>query len=687
MKAKNTRFINREVSWLHFNARVLQEAVDPSNPLLERLRFLGIYSNNRDEFFRVRVATLRRLKILQKEKPQSLTYDASEVLKHIGRIVDEQETLFVHTYEDLVSELRQKHIHILNESSLTPEQGRQIADYFRNQIRPRLFPIMLNNLKDTSSLRDGSIYLVIILNSSKADLPENYALLRVPSGIISRFYVFPQTSEGYHIMLLDDIIRYNLGEIFLPFGYDTFESYSVKFTRDAELDIDNDASKSFLEIMAESLKQRKKGATVRFVYDNNIPEKLLDKLLKRFKITKNDLLRGGGRYQNFRDFMDFPPVDDPSLYYPKLPPLRHKAFPMHKSIFSVIRERDVMLHFPYQSFHHVIDLLREASIDPKVRSIKMTLYRAARDSSVVNALINAARNGKSVTVFLELQARFDEKANIRWTEILQEENVKVIKSIPGLKVHSKLLLIRRKEDGKNVFYSNISTGNFNEATARVYVDDSLMTANEAIGIEVSKMFRLFEAPYNPPVFEHLIVSPYHTRKYFTKLLSAEIRNQRNGKEAWVIIKLNSLVDDKLVEKLYQASNAGVKIKIICRGICVLVPGVKGMSENIEVISIVDRFLEHSRIFIFANGGKPMYFIGSADWMIRNLDHRFEVSCQIHDPVLQQEIKDMIDIQLADNTKARQINGKQVNAYRQTDHTEKIQAQFAIYNHFREHGQD
>lgn len=683
MKKNKTRFINREISWLHFNARVLQEAVDPANPLLERLRFLGIYSNNRDEFFRVRVATLRRLKILQKEKPRSLSYDASEVLKHIGYIVDEQEALFVQTYELLVAELKQKHIHILNEDELSEAQGRLIAAHFRNQVRPRLFPIMLNNLKDPSSLRDGSIYLVITLNSSKADMPENYALLQVPSGTMSRFFVFPQTGDGYHIMLLDDIIRYNLGEIFLPFGYDQFQAYSVKFTRDAELDIDNDASKSFLEIMAESLKQRKKGATVRFVYDNKIPEKLLDKLLKRFKITKNDLLRGGGRYQNFRDFMDFPLVKDADLYYPKLPPLRHKAFPMHKSIFSVIRERDVMLHFPYQSFHHVIDLLREASIDPRVRSIKMTLYRAARDSSVVNALINAARNGKSVTVFLELQARFDEKANIRWTEILQEENVKVIKSIPGLKVHSKLLLIRRKEDGKNVFYSNISTGNFNEATAQVYADDSLMTANEAIGIEVSKMFRLFEAPYSPPDFEQLIVSPYETRKHFTKLLNAEIRNKKAGKEAWAIVKLNSLVDEHLVNKLYQASNAGVKIKIICRGICVLVPGLKGMSEHIEVISIVDRFLEHSRVFIFSNGGQPVYYIGSADWMIRNLDHRFEVSCQIHDSALKKEISDMIHIQLADNTKARLVNGKQVNAYRQTENTQKIQAQFAIYNYFKQ----
>jgi polyphosphate kinase len=683
MKLKKEKIINREISWLNFNARVLQEAKDPANPLLERLRFLGIFSNNRDEFFRVRVATLRRIRLLQREKPESFSYDAGKILREIREITEVQENQFSATYIDLVEKLRDHHIHIINESNLSAPEGEHIADYFRNHVRPDLFPIMLSSLKDPFSLKDNSIYLAVVLKDSACNVADNFALVKVPTSRLDRFYILPrQKGDAYRIIFLDDIIRFNLGEIFMPFGYNTFEAYAMKFTRDAELDIDNDISKSFLEIMVESLKQRKKGATVRFVYDKSMPEYLLDRLLKKFKITKNDVLRGGARYHNLRDLMDFPRIGDLSLYYPNMPPIRHNAFPPHESIFKVIRERDVMLHFPYQSFHHIIDLLREASIDPKVRSIKMTLYRAARDSSVINALINAARNGKSVTVFLELQARFDEKANIAWSEKLQDEGVKIIKTIPGFKVHSKLLLIRRKEDGQNVYYSNISTGNFNESTARIYADDSLMTANEDIGIEVSQMFKLFEAPYSPPEFKKLIVSPYQTRRHFLAMLNREIRNAKAGKDSWVIIKMNSLVDEKLIEKLFQASNAGVKIKIICRGICVLVPGLPGTSDNIEVISIVDKFLEHSRIVVFSNENNPAMYIGSADWMVRNLDNRFEVCVQITDHDLRNELLTMLNIQLADNTKARKLNGPIENEYRKTDAMEQVRSQFAIYEYLK-----
>jgi polyphosphate kinase len=682
MKVKKEKIINREISWLDFNARVLQEAKDSANPLLERLRFLGIFSNNRDEFFRVRVATLRRIRLLQREKPESFSYDAGKILKEIREITEVQENQFTETYTDLVEKLRNHHIHIINESHLSVAEGEHIADYFRNHVRPDLFPIMLSSLKDPFSLKDNSIYLAVVLKDSTGIVEDNFALVKVPTSRLDRFYILPRQDDTYRIIFLDDIIRFNLGEIFLPFGYDMFEAYAMKFTRDAELDIDNDISKSFLEIMVESLKQRKKGATVRFVYDKSMPEYVLEKLLKKFKITKNDVLRGGARYHNLRDLMQFPAIGDATLYYPKMPPVRHKAFPPHKSIFKVIRERDVMLHFPYQSFHHIIDLLREASIDPKVRSIKMTLYRAARDSSVINALINAARNGKSVTVFLELQARFDEKANIAWSEKLQEEGVKIIKTIPGFKVHSKLLLIRRKEEGRNVYYSNISTGNFNESTARIYADESLMTANEAIGIEVSQMFKLFEAPYSPPEFKKLIVSPYQTRRHFLAMLNKEIRNAKVGKDAWAIIKLNSLVDEKLIEKLFQASSAGVKIKIICRGICVLVPGLPGISENIEVISIVDKFLEHSRIVVFSNDNKPAIYIGSADWMVRNLDNRFEVCVQITDSNLRKELMTMLNIQLSDNTKARKLNGPIDNEYLKTDAKEQVRSQFSIYEYLK-----
>ncbi|MDA3945011.1 MAG: polyphosphate kinase 1 [Bacteroidetes bacterium] len=675
--------INREISWLHFNARVLQEAKDKQNPLLERLRFIGIYSNNRDEFFRVRVATLRRLRKLKKDKPEFLAYDPAKILNDIRLIIKEQEETYMATYLEIAEQLKDHDIDLIDEQNLSEDMGKAVVRYFRESVHPHLFPIMLSGLSDLNNLKDNSIYLALVMRNSQDLIPENYALVKVPTSRVSRFFLLPESNGKINVMLLDDVIRYNLGEIFLPFGYDSFEAYSLKFTRDAELDIDNDISKSFIEIMAESLKQRKKGVPVRFIYDEDMPETLLNKLLKKFRVSKNDIMISGWKYHNFRDFMDFPKIGSKELYADDLPPLRHPDLPPYKSIFGVIRQKDIMLHYPYQSFSHLIDLLREASLDPRVRSIKMTLYRAARDSKVINALVNAARNGKSVTVFLELQARFDEKANIQWTEKLHEEGVKVIKTIPGLKVHSKLLLIRRKEEGKNVYYSNITTGNFNESTARVYADDSLFTADERIGVEVSKMFQLFEAPYAPPDFQELVISPSNMRKHFIKLLSAEISNAKAGKEASVILKLNSLVDEKLVAKLYQASNAGVKIQIICRGICVLIPGLPRKSENIEVISIVDRFLEHSRVYIFANGGKPLYYISSADWMVRNLDHRFEVTTPVKDKQIQQELYDMLQIQLRDNCKARLPNREIVNQYKSREKgSDLVRSQLVIYEYFK-----
>ncbi|MBG0781427.1 MAG: polyphosphate kinase 1 [Bacteroidales bacterium] len=675
--------INREVSWLHFNARVLQEAMDKSNPLLERLRFIGIYSNNRDEFYRVRVATLRRLIKLKKDKPEYLSYDPLKILNQVKLIIQEQEKAYMATYHEIAAELKNHGIKIIDDLNLSKSEGEAVETYFKQAVHPHLFPIMLSGLSYPDNLKDNAIYLAVLLKSSNPEIEENYALVKVPTSRVSRFFILQEDVSETKVMLLDDVIRYNLGEIFLPFGYDSFEAYSIKFTRDAELDIDNDISKSFIEIMAESLKQRKKGVPVRFIYDEKMPEVLLSKLLKKFKVSKNDIIVAGWKYHNFRDFIDFPKLGQKSLWSPEVPPLRHPDLPLYKSIFSVVNQKDIMLHYPYQTFSHLIDLLREASLDPKVRSIKMTLYRAARDSKVINALVNAARNGKSVTVFLELQARFDEKANIQWAEKLHDEGVKVIKTIPGLKVHSKLLLIRRKEEGKNVYYSYISTGNFNESTARVYADDSLFTSDERIGMEVGQMFQLFETPYAPPDFRELIVSPYSMRTHFLKLLNAEIRSRKAGKEAWVILKLNSLVDEKLVAKLYQASRAGVKIQIICRGICVLVPGIPDKSENIEVISIVDRFLEHSRIYVFANGGKPLYYLSSADWMIRNLDHRFEVTAPVKDESLQRELYDLLQIQLSDNCKARLINQSKVNVYKKRSKNEPIvRSQLEIYNYFR-----
>jgi polyphosphate kinase len=435
--------------------------------------------------------------------------------------------------------------------------------------------------------------------------------------------------------------------------------------------------------MSESLKQRKKGTPVRFIYDKKMPEVVLNKLLDKFKFSKSDMLIAGSSYQNFKDFISFPKIGSPHLWDIHQPPMTHPALPANKSIFSIIRQKDVLLHFPYHSFTHIIDLLREASLDPKVRSIKMTLYRAARDSSVVNALVNAARNGKDVTVFLELQARFDEEANIHWAEKLSEEGVQVLKMIPGFKVHCKLISIRRKEDKKDVYFSNISTGNYNESTATIYADNSLLTADQEIGIEVERVFQQLKNPYTPLIFKKLTISPFGVRNLFIRLINNEMNYRKAGKNAWMILKFNSLTDEKLVKKLYRASQTGVKIQIICRGICVLVPGIKGLSENIEVISIVDKYLEHSRTFEFANNGKPLFFISSADWMNRNLDHRYEVVCPVIDPVLQKELHEVLQIQLSDNLKARMVNCGKNNIYKKTDTSElQIRSQPAIYEYFK-----
>ena len=676
------QLINREISWLHFNDRVLQEAMDKNNPVIERLKFLGIFSNNRDEFFRVRVATLRRMEAMG-NKDEEFDFHPGRILKKINLLVESQEKKFNATFLEIKEKLRMNNIFFVNEKEITPKQGQFVSQYFNQYVRPVLFPIMLKNLKSPDALRDKFIYLAVVLIDSKGKTDEDYALLMVPTDTLSRYLLLPSQQEKRFVMMLDDVVRYGLRDVFKPFGYDKFQAYTVKVTRDAELDIDSDISKSFFELMSESIKRRKKGMPVRFVFDKNIPTKLLNQLLHKLKISEEDSLRGGGRYHNFRDFMSFPNMGGENFVFPQYEPLPHPLLRGNPSILKVIRERDIMLHYPYQSFHYVIDLLREASIDPQVTAIKMTFYRAARDSNVINALINAARNGKYVTVFLEIQARFDEQANIYWSERLREEGVKIIKNLPGYKVHAKMMLIRRNEDGKNFYYTNISTGNFNESTAQVYADDSLFTANQEIAKEVNMLFHLFEAPYTPPSFKHFLVAPYFMRDQLLKLLNKEIRSAKNNKEAWVIIKLNNLVDKRIIQKLVAASRAGVKIRIICRGICVLVPGVPGYSENIEVVGVIDRYLEHSRAFVFANEGKPLFYITSADWMVRNFDHRFEVACPVYDPGLQKEMMYILQTQLKDNVKARYINSDPINLYKKFDKSDtRIRSQFYLYDYLK-----
>ncbi|HPT03176.1 MAG TPA: polyphosphate kinase 1 [Bacteroidales bacterium] len=683
MPKKKTLTVNREISWLHFNARVLQEAIDPDTPLLEKIKFLGIYSNNLDEFFRTRVATLNRMSGINKKLYGEVNISPRKTLKEISLIDKQKQIEFQGIFRTIVHELAKNNLFILNEKELTKEQGEFVSAYFQENVRPQLFPIMLGNLK-AASLDDRSQYLAVVLQVRNNPEKERYALIEVPVGPLPRFIRLPEEGEKKYLILLDDVIRYCLGDIFPVFGYNLFRAYTIKFTRDAELDIDSDISKSFLEIMSESLKQRDVGSPVRFTYDRHMPEPLLNQLLSRMQISKRDTVLPGGRYHNFRDFMNFPDPGIPQLTFEKWPPLPHPALSGKESIFSCIRKGDIMVHYPYQSFHHLIDLLREASIDPQVRSIKMTLYRVATSSNVVNALINAARNGKEVTVFLEVQARFDEEANIFWAEKMQEEGVRVIQSIPGLKVHAKLLLIRRHEPGeKNVYYAGISTGNFNETTARVYADSTLFTANKEIASEVNAVFHLFDSKYSVPHFRHLVVAPFSMRSHFIRLINNEIRNARKGKEAWMLLKLNSLADEKIVKKLYEASQSGVNIRLIVRGICILVPGVAGLSENIEAVSIVDRYLEHTRIFVFCDGGSNKYYISSADWMVRNFDNRIETACPVYDKSLQQELMSMLQIQLRDNAKSRYLGEKNINEYKEREPgKEKIQSQQELYNYFR-----
>ncbi|MFN3556558.1 MAG: polyphosphate kinase 1 [Bacteroidales bacterium] len=678
---KKKPLINREISWLSFNERVLQEAADPRVPLVERLRFLGIFSNNLDEFFRIRVATWRRLRDFP-DPEHSLRESPEKLLGKISRMDFVLQQRFAEIFSQLRVELENEKIFIVNENQLSDDQGAFVRQYFRDQVRSNLFPIMIKNFRKSTSLKDKSIYLAVHLRKKDRSIKDDYALIKVPTSVVPRFLILPKKEDNNYIILLDDVIRYNLADIFSIFEYDEFEAFTAKITRDAEMEIDNDVSKSLMERMSESLKQRKKGRPVRFVYDSQMPQGMLRMIMDRLRISARDNLVKGGRYHNFKDFMSFPNVGGPHLEYEPLPPLPNRYLSGSRSILAAIRERDIMLHFPYQSFQYIIDLLREASIDPRVKAIKMTLYRVAKTSKVVNALINAVRNGKEVTVYLELQARFDEQANIYWSEKMLEEGVNLIHGTAGLKVHSKLILIKRKEGKAMKMYANIGTGNFNETTSRIYTDCSLLTANPQLAEEVDQVFGMFEKAYMSPVsFRHLVVSPIRTRQFITQMINREMAHAKAGFPAMVTMKLNSLVDETLVKKIYAASKAGVKFRLIIRGICVLVPGVKGLSENVEVISIVDRFLEHARIFVFHNNGDPRYYISSADLMARNLDHRIEVGVPVWDEDLKRDIQTVLDIQWKDNVKARLLGEDTLNDYR-LDGLPPFRSQTETYQYFK-----
>ena len=672
-------FINRELSWLTFNHAVLQEAADKNVPLVERIRFLGIFSNNLDEFFKVRVASVKRLSEL-KVDTSKLTHEKPKILlNQIQKKVLELQNLFDDIFYTLLEELEKEGIFIINEKQLNKKQDKFVKDYFIEHLLPVISPIMLNNVKSFPPLKDKSIYLATKLSDDKPGRKFEYSLMELPRKTLPRFIQLPSEGDKKFIILLDDVIRSQMKYIFRKFPYTNFDSYTIKMTRDAELDIDNDLTKGFLEKISKGVKGRKKGQPVRFVYDKKMVPDLMGFLKTQLRIDTNDNLIPGGRYHNFKDFMEFPNIGQKNLQYQKLKPLTHPSFSPEESILDMIDKKDILVYFPYHNFLHFVNLLREAAIDPTVTSIRISLYRVARVSKVINTLINASLNGKEVTVIIELQARFDEESNIYWSKKLEEAGAKVIFGIPGLKVHAKLLLIGRKihKHEKTLYTSCISTGNFHEGTARVYSDVSLFTAHKKITREVRMIFNFIEFPYKPIQLYHLLLSPVFMRNGLIDLIDNEIENAKNGKKASIILKLNNLVDRKMISKLYLASQAGVQITLIVRGICSLIPGVPGLSENIKATCIVGRFLEHSRIFIFENDGNELYYISSADWMTRNLDHRVEVVSPILDPDLQKELRHIIELHLSDNVKARIINDGQNNQYKKSV-GKKINSQMEHY---------
>jgi polyphosphate kinase len=679
-------YIPRDISWLSFNERVFQEATDKTVPLIERIKFLGIFSSNLDEFFRVRVATLKRLMEVRKNAKEVMGENPRKLLKQIHKTVIEQQKKVDEVYTQLVKELESQKIFIINEKRLTQDQISFIEKYFHEKVLPTLAPIMIDSISKFPFLSDKAIYFAVKL-SKKGETPKGlkYALIQIPTHLLPRFIVLPkkQKSENRYIILLDDIIRFCLGEVFSVLNVDGASAYTIKLTRDAELDIDQDFSKSIVEKIQSSVKQRKTGDPVRLVYDREIPPDLLQFITRKIKAKKSLTLIPGGRYHNFRDFMKFPNVGHSDLLYHYPAPLPHPDLQNAKSVFSIIRKKDVMLSYPYQSFNYIIDMLREASIDPKVTSIKMTLYRVAENSNICASLINALKNGKAVSVVVELQARFDEESNLYWANQLKEEGAEVIYGIAGLKVHSKLLLITRNEGNEFVDYVHIGTGNFNEKTASLYCDHSLLTCDERITEEVAKVFHFYHNNFHIGVYKHLLVSPFTMREKLLKYIGREIKSAKAGKEAYITLKLNSLVDNEVVEKLYKASQAGVKIKLIIRGSCSVVPGVKGLSENIEAISIVDKYLEHSRILIFCNEGDEKIYITSADWMYRNFDLRNEIAVPIYNEKIRKDLKAIIAIQWSDNTKARILDAQQNNMYKfALPGVKKIRAQNDIYNYFK-----
>jgi polyphosphate kinase len=652
-------FIPRELSWLSFNARVLQEAADDTVPLIERLRYLGIFSNNLDEFFRVRVAEVRRLISMSAGGDRQQSKD---LLAAIQKRVVEMHDEFDRFYAVILKELMRKRIYLVNETQLDPGQAEFVQSYFTSTVLPELEPILLSEAQPIPALNDESLYLAVDIKSGES---YNYAVVEVPTDRLDRFIEIPRRKgkAGKVFIVLDNIIRVCLPQMFrgvIP--VDEARAFCFKFSRDAELSIDTGIDQTLIDKMALSLKQRRKADAVRMVYDEQMPTRLLDYITARFGFGKYDSLIAGGRYHNSKDFMAFPNVGPKYLVFKPMPQIRLPRLDEEGSIFDALREKDVFLYYPYHPFDYVLDLLKTAALDPQVTDIKICLYRVARDSRIFDALLNAVHNGKRVLAVVELAARFDEAANINWAQRLTDGGINVIFGMPGLKVHSKLLLIERKEGISSRFYSHVGTGNFNEKTARIYTDFTLLTYDQNVGKDLHSVFDFLQYNYRRPDYRLLLVSPHSMRPGLVSLIDQEIANAHAGYQASMTLKCNNLVDKELINKLYEASHAGVEIKLIVRGMCSLLPGVKGISENIEAISIVDRYLEHPRVFVFYNRGNPRYMISSADLMTRNLDYRVEVLCPIFDADAQQMIQNILDLQWHDNVKARILDQHQTNEY-------------------------
>ncbi|HWJ91979.1 MAG TPA: polyphosphate kinase 1 [Flavisolibacter sp.] len=681
MPNQKRKTIPRDISWLSFNGRVLQEAADSDVPIRERIRFLGIFSNNLDEFFRVRVATLKRMIQYGNKAKMHLENNAEDILEEIQMTVLNQQNEFNRIWDEILTEMKRQKIFLVTEKDLTEEQQSFVRRFYEEEVSANIIPLMIESIPDLPYLRDKSIYLGVVMSKKESALKRMYSIIEVPTRVQDRFVILPSPDEEHHIILLEDVIRFNLPEIFSYFGYDNYQSGVFKVTRDAEIDIDNDISTTLIQKIEKGLKNRRKGKPVRFIYDKEMDPGLLEFLIRRFNLTKRDNIIPGGRIHNFREFMDFPKqvfngeskrrktIDHPALN--------------ENRVTDVVLQKDVMLHFPYHSFNAVIDLLREAAIDPDVTSIKVTCYRLARQSKIINALINAVRNGKQVTVMLELRARFDEEANLGWKERLEDEGVKVLIGIPGMKVHAKICVIRKRVQDRIVQYGFVSTGNLNEDTAKVYADHCLLTSNRNIMSDVNRIFNYIEHYKTGTHFlkacTTLVPSPNFARRELIKMIHAEVKSATRGNPARITAKMNSLSDEEIIKELYDAAKAGVEINLIIRGIFCMITESTRFDKPVKAISIVDEYLEHARVWIFHNGGKEKVFISSADWMIRNLDHRVEASCPIFDEDIKKELKDIINIQLHDNVKARWLNNELSNEYVQADGVQ-IRSQEETYHY-------